>query len=84
MFRELVGEHFDCPVGYILSTKALPDIVSAARPDLLADLLESELNRGRRPEKRIGREFVAEKLRKAREAAAAETSAVRADASRRI
>jgi len=66
LFRELVGERFDCPVGYILSTKTLPDLVSES-PDDLGDLLHEALNRGRRPEKRISKPVVDEALRKARE-----------------
>jgi ribonuclease D len=61
IFRELVGEHFDCPVGYLISTKALPDIIYDG-PDELASRLEEELNRSRRSGKRIGRDFVEEHL----------------------
>jgi ribonuclease D len=85
IFRELVGEHFDCPVGYILSTKALPAIVDdlagpgqaggkgtgaslETRFPVLVDQLTSELNKGRRPEKRINRNFVVDKLAKAQAA----------------
>lgn len=70
VFRELVGEHFDCPVGYLLSTKALPDLV-ADGPDPLAERLERALNRDRRPERRLGTDFVAEKLRAARDSLSA-------------
>jgi len=72
VFREFVGEHFDCPVGYILSTKALPALVDhfsdpgpGTKMETLVDLLTGELNRGRRPEKRINRNFVVDKLAKA-------------------
>jgi ribonuclease D len=72
VFREFVGEHFDCPVGYILSTKALPtlvdnfsDSVPGTRMETLVDMLTCELNKGRRPEKRINRNFVVDKLAKA-------------------
>ncbi len=65
IFRELVGEHFDTPVGYILSTKGLPRLLEGG-PARLADRLEEELNRDRRPAKRVGGDFVAEQLRRAR------------------
>ncbi len=72
VFREFVGEHFDCPVGYILSTKALPTIIDNITDpgpkismEALVDLLAGELNKGRRPEKRINRNFVVDKLAKA-------------------
>lgn len=65
IFRELVGEHFDCPVGYIISTKAFPDIIKD-RPADVASRLVIELNKGRRAEKRIERAFVEAKLAQAR------------------
>ncbi|HCM24970.1 MAG: hypothetical protein A2Z99_02420 [Treponema sp. GWB1_62_6] len=69
IFRELVGEHYDCPVGYIISTKVLPELLGSS-PDGLAERLEDALNLGRRAEKRIGGAFVRETLEKARAAIA--------------
>jgi ribonuclease D len=63
-FRELVGEHFDCPVGYILATKVLPSL--AAEGAELSTRIEEELNRHRREGKRLGRSFIEEYLGKAR------------------
>lgn len=80
IFRELVGEHYDIPVGYLISTKVLPDVIAGLGPvaagaaeesfAALAARLERALNAGRRPEKRVGRDFVDRKLAEARRAAA--------------
>jgi ribonuclease D len=32
VFRELAGEHFDVPVGYLVSTKAMPEIIDGLDP----------------------------------------------------
>lgn len=62
VFRELLGKHFDCPVGYLLSKKALA--ASIRTPDPLL-FLEQELNRGRVMEKRVGRALVERYYREA-------------------
>jgi ribonuclease D len=59
VFRELVGRHFDCPVGYILSKHAMAACIRD--PEHTAACLEQELNRGRSAKKKVNREFV-EKL----------------------
>jgi ribonuclease D len=56
VFRELVGRHFDCPVGYILSKKAMAACVRD--PQNAATLLERELNHGRSRKKRVDKDFV--------------------------
>ncbi|MFA6507297.1 MAG: hypothetical protein WCT14_14460 [Treponemataceae bacterium] len=65
IFRELVGEYFDTPVGYIISTKALPDLIQKG-PEALAARLIFELNKGRRTGRRIELVFVEDILSKAR------------------
>ncbi len=59
IFRELLGEHFNSPVGYLLSKKAMKLLIQ--QPDRVVASLEQELNRHRRAEKRISRAFI-EKL----------------------
>jgi hypothetical protein len=56
IFRELLGKHFNIPVGYILSKKALAAAIR--NPDHVAASLERELNQGRSAEKRVTRGFV--------------------------
>ncbi|MDR0306270.1 MAG: hypothetical protein LBI42_05455 [Chitinispirillales bacterium] len=56
IFRELLGEKINCPVGYILSKKAMKNIVNGGS-DLLK-LLEIELNRGRRRERQISMQVI--------------------------
>lgn len=51
IFRELLGERFDCPTGYILPKKALAAILDSNRE--LVSALEHEINRGRKPQKRM-------------------------------
>jgi ribonuclease D len=51
IFRELLGEKFDCPVGYLLSKKSLANVVNSGG-DLIVSL-EREINRGRKPNKRL-------------------------------
>ena len=53
VFRELLGKHFNCPVGYILSKRALA--ASIADPEGTVASLEQELNRGRSAEKDVNR-----------------------------
>lgn len=56
VFRELVGRHFDCPVGYILSKHAM--MACIRDPEHTAASLERELNRGRSAKKKVNKEFV--------------------------
>ena len=51
IFRELMGKHFDIPVGYLLSKRSMAKIIRDSE-NILLDL-EEELNRNRRAEKRI-------------------------------
>jgi ribonuclease D len=50
-FRELLGKHFDCPVGYILSKHAMAACIN--HTDQTAACLERELNRGRSEGKKV-------------------------------
>jgi ribonuclease D len=81
IFRELVGEHFDRPVGYMISTKLLPQLLDGD-PAMLAVRLEQALNSGRRPDKRISTAFVGEKLARAHAAIAGEPCSIGQDAVR--
>jgi len=56
VFREMIGRHFDCPVGYILSKHAMA--ASIRDPERTVLSLEQELNRGRSEKKRVKKEFV--------------------------
>jgi ribonuclease D len=60
IFRELLGERFDCPVGYLLSKKSLCQALYSDKepPDALA----AELNRNRRPQKWLGIGLIKELL----------------------
>jgi ribonuclease D len=51
IFRELLGEKFDCPVGYLLPKKALASILNSDKEIVAA--LEWEINRCRKPQKRL-------------------------------
>ncbi len=44
-FREMLGEHFDCPVGYLIPKAAMNDIIKDK--DKMLEKLEKELNRNR-------------------------------------
>ncbi len=61
VFRELMGNHFDCPVGYILSKQAMMSCIRD--PDHAVTCLEMELNRGRNAENRLKKGLI-EKLYK--------------------
>jgi ribonuclease D len=63
VFRELLGKHFNCPVGYILSKRALA--ASIADPEGTVPSLERELNRRRSAEKMLKTGFVEEFYREA-------------------
>lgn len=56
VFRELIGRHFDCPVGYLLSKRAMTNCIRDPARTVL--LLEQELNSGRSPGKRVQKAFV--------------------------
>ena len=56
IFRELMGRHFDCPVGYILSKHALAAAI--ADHENMPASLEWELNRGRSTGKRVTKTLV--------------------------
>lgn len=66
IFRELLGEHFDCPAGYILSRGAMANIVKA---ESVVSALEIELNRNRREHKRIGMPLIEKIYARAEEVA---------------
>jgi ribonuclease D len=63
IFRELLGERFDCPTGYILPKKALAPILGSNKE--LVSALESEINRGRKPHKRMDITLIRELFDKA-------------------
>jgi len=63
IFRELLGEKFDCPTGYILPKKALAAVLGSNRE--LVSALESEINRGRKPQKRMNMALIRELFDKA-------------------
>lgn len=65
IFRELIGEHFNCPSGYIFSKKAMNDIIRDEDQILLR--LEEELNRNRRVKNKIEIEFIKKFYKKAEE-----------------
>ena len=56
VFRELMGKHFDCPVGYILSKHALAACIRD--PEKIVSSLEQELNRGRSTKRRVDKGLV--------------------------
>ena len=62
IFRELLGKHFDCPVGFLLSKPAMVKIISF--PDNLLFEIEAELNRNRR-EKKVAMELIEKLYQKA-------------------
>ena len=65
IFRELLGEYFNCPSGYIFSKKTMNDIIS--ENDYILVKLEQELNRNRRGKKKIDMEFIKKFYKKAEE-----------------
>lgn len=65
IFRELIGEFFNCPSGYIFSKKSMNDIIS--EKDNILFRLEQELNRNRRGKKKIDMEFIKKFYKKAEE-----------------
>jgi ribonuclease D len=63
VFRELVGRHFDCPVGYVLSKHAMAACVRDN--ENAVSFLERELNRDRSVKKRVEKGFVEKYYREA-------------------
>lgn len=63
IFRELLGEYFNCPSGYIFSKKSMNDIIS--EKENIFFKLEEEINRNRRGNKKIDIEFIKKMYAKA-------------------
>jgi ribonuclease D len=63
IFRELLGERFDCPTGYIMPKRALASILGSNRELITA--LESEINRSRKPQKKLSISLIRELFDKA-------------------
>ena len=63
IFRELLGEMLDCPVGYLLSKRSM--VQAAHSDDDLAAALEMELNYGRKSHKRLRMGLISDLLEKA-------------------
>lgn len=57
IFRELLGQKLNCPVGYILSKKSMAQIIMQPRGSVVKEL-ENELNRTRRASKKIRMETI--------------------------
>ena len=56
IFRELLGEYFNCPSGYIFSRKLMTDIINDEKSILIK--LEDELNRNRGNKKKLNAAFI--------------------------
>lgn len=56
IFREFLGEYYNCPSGYVFSKKSMNEIIR--EKDNVLYRLEEELNRNRRGRKRIGMELI--------------------------
>jgi len=65
IFRELLGEYFNCPSGYIFSKKSMNEIISEKENILVK--LDYELNRNRKGKNKIDIEFIKKFYRKAEE-----------------
>lgn len=65
IFRELIGEYFNCPSGYVFSKKAMNDIIS--EKDFILTRLKQELNRNRGGKKTIDMIFIQKFYKKAEE-----------------
>jgi ribonuclease D len=63
IFRELLGERFDCPVGYILPKKTLAAILGSNRE--LVSAIEWQINVGRKSSKRLAMGLIRELFDKA-------------------
>jgi ribonuclease D len=51
IFRELLGKHYDCPVGYILSKESM--LACTREPGRIVEALDRELNRKRPADRRV-------------------------------
>ncbi len=60
IFRELLGERFDCPVGYLLPRKTLCQVLYSDKE--LPYALEAELNRHRKPQKKLSLDLIMDVL----------------------
>ncbi len=60
-FREMLGEHYDCPVGYLIPKSAMNDIIRDNK--MMLEMLQKELNRNRN--RRIDPQLVSNLYRKA-------------------
>jgi ribonuclease D len=60
IFRELLGERFDCPVGYLLPKKSLSQVLHSDKE--LPYAIEAELNRHRKPQKKLSLGLIKELL----------------------
>ncbi|MCL2219692.1 MAG: hypothetical protein FWC23_06605 [Chitinispirillia bacterium] len=58
IFRELLGERLDCPVGYLLPKKILASILSSNNE--IVSAIESAINSGRKPRKRMNAALIRE------------------------
>jgi len=65
IFRELLGEYFNCPSGYVFSKKSMNEIIN--EKDSILIKLEEELNRNRGGKKKIDMEFIKKFYKKAEE-----------------
>jgi ribonuclease D len=65
IFRELLGEYFNCPSGYIFSKKAMNDIISNKENIMIR--LEEELNRNRSGKKKVDMALITQFYKKAEE-----------------
>jgi len=63
IFRELIGEYYNCPSGYIFSKKSMNDIISEKENIFIK--LEQEINKNRRGNKKINIEFIKKMYEKA-------------------
>ncbi|HNY10185.1 MAG TPA: hypothetical protein PKK26_01210 [Candidatus Wallbacteria bacterium] len=66
IFRELLGERFDCPVGYILSKGSMLNIIKSGNT---IESIIAELNRERREHKKIDQLLIEKLYKKAEEMA---------------
>ena len=60
IFRELLGERFDCPVGYLMPKKSLSQVLYCDKE--LPYAIETEINRNRKPQKRLSLELIRDLL----------------------
>ncbi|MCL1864477.1 MAG: hypothetical protein FWF73_01550 [Spirochaetes bacterium] len=63
IFRELLGEYYNCPAGYIFSRKSMNDIIN--EKEIILIKLEDELNRNRGNKKKVNMAFIKKFYQKA-------------------